>query len=119
MRTPAEIGYWRNRRGDDVDLAIERQPEGAVIGMEAKAASRVTGNDWKGLHLLRDELGLRFTAGLVIHLGEVPYRLGERIHAVPIDRLWTGVPGAGPATPSVERELLWKTFHGWFSIPVT
>ena len=90
MRTPGEIGYWRNRRGDEVDLVIERPFDGLVIGIEVKAAARVAPRDWKGLRLLRDEIGPRFRAGLVMHLGETPYRLDEGIYAMPIDKLWGG-----------------------------
>ena len=90
MRIPGEIGYWRNRRGDEIDLVVERPPEGSVIGIEVKAASRVAADDWKGLRLLRDELGPRFRAGLVLHLGEMPHRLDDRIYTVPVDKLWAG-----------------------------
>jgi hypothetical protein len=40
---------------------------------------------------LRDQLGERFTAGAVLHIGKSIYPLGERIHAVPIAALW-GTP---------------------------
>ena len=92
MSEPVDFGYWRDRRGHEVDLVLERRDSDAVIGVEVKTASRVTSDDWKGLRFLRDEMGSRFRAGLVMHLGEMPYRLGERIYAMPVDKLWGGAP---------------------------
>ena len=92
MDDPSVIGYWRNRRGDEVDLVVERPDDDAVIGIEVKAGSRVTADDWKGLRILRDEVGSRFRAGLVMYTGDMPYRLDDSICAMPIDKLWGGAP---------------------------
>ena len=90
MDGPYGLGHWRDRKGSEVDLVVERLEDEAVVGFEVKAASRVRPDDWKGLRLLRDRLGPRFRAGLVMYAGEMPYRLDERICAVPIDKLWSG-----------------------------
>jgi hypothetical protein len=37
---------------------------------------------------LRDELGERFLAGVVLHTGKRVYTLGERLSAAPICTLW-------------------------------
>ena len=92
MDGPSVIGYWRNRRGDEVDLVVERPDDDAVIGIEVKAGSRVTADDWRGLRILRDEVGSRFSAGLVMYTGDMPYRLDDGIYAMPIDKLWGGAP---------------------------
>ena len=92
MDGPSVIGYWRNRRGDEVDLVVERPDDDAVIGIEVKAGSRVTADDWRGLRILRDEVGSRFSAGLVMYTGDMPYRLDDGIFAMPIDKLWGGAP---------------------------
>ena len=92
MDGPSVIGYWRNRRGDEVDLVVERPDDDAVIGIEVKSGSRVTADDWKGLRILRDEIGSRFRAGLVMYTGDMSYRLGDGIYAMPIDKLWGGAP---------------------------
>ena len=94
MDGPSNVGYWRNRRGDEVDLVVERPDDDAVIGLEVKAGSRVRTDDWKGLRILRDEAGPRFHAGLVMYTGEMPYRLDDNIYAIPIDKLWGGDPRA-------------------------
>ena len=41
---------------------------------------------------LRDVLGARFEAGLVLFLGERGYRYQDRLSAIPLDRLWTSLP---------------------------
>lgn len=84
------VGYWRDREGYEVDLVVERSEDEAVIALEVKAASRVGPGDWKGLRRLRDRLGPRFHVGMVMYTGEMPYRLDERIYAMPIDKLWGG-----------------------------
>lgn len=90
MDGPRQIGYWRNRRGDEVDLVVERPDDDAVAGFEVKSSSKVSPDDWRGLRVLRDELGPRFRAGLVMYMGDMPYRLDDRIYAAPIDELWGG-----------------------------
>ena len=92
MDGPSTIGYWRNRRGDEVDLVVERPDDGAVIGIEVKAGARVASRDWKGLRMFREETRSRFRAGLVMYTGDTPYRLDEGIYAMPIDKLWEGPP---------------------------
>lgn len=86
----SKIGYWRNRRGAEVDLVVERPDDDAVVGVEVKSSSKVSRSDWRGLRVLRDELGPRFRAGLVMYMGGMPYRLDDRIYALPIDKLWGG-----------------------------
>ncbi len=101
MDRPCHLGYWPTSRGGEVDLVIELPDEGAVIGLEIKAASKISPSDWRGLRRMRDDLGSRFRAGLVMYTGDAPYRLGEDIYGVPIDRLWGGdrVTGLAAAEP--------------------
>jgi hypothetical protein len=53
-----------------------------------KAGAAPTGGDARHLAWLRDELGERFAAGVVLHTGPRLYGLGERIVAAPICTLW-------------------------------
>ena len=92
MDGPSTIGYWRNRRGDEVDIVVERPDADAVIGIEVKSGARVAQADWKGLRAFREEVGSRYRAGLVLYTGDMPYRLDDGIYAIPIDRLWEGPP---------------------------
>ncbi len=81
------IRHWRDRNGAEVDLIIE-DDGGSVAGVEVKASSTVSTGDVKHLQGLRDKLGARFTAGIVLYLGDRVVPLGERIWALPIPMLW-------------------------------
>jgi len=61
-----------------------------VIGIEVKAASSVSGRDVRWLAQMRDRLGERFVAGIVLHTGPTAAPFGERIHALPMSTLWAG-----------------------------
>ena len=91
------VGHWRTRDGIEVDLVIEDGRTGRVVGIEVKAGSRVHARDRRGLRMLRDRLGKRFTAGVVLHTGThcIRYADDDRIIALPIDRLWTEVGPRG------------------------
>lgn len=83
-------GHWRTHDGDEVDLVLERD-DGAVAGIEVKAGERVSDADLRGLRKLRDSLGPRFLGGTVLHLGRHGYTHDDRLHALPVDRLWRAV----------------------------
>ena len=59
-----------------------------VIGIEVKASAAPSRADAKHLAWLRDEIGDRFVAGVVLHTGPRSYPLGERITAAPLACLW-------------------------------
>lgn len=87
LEAPAQPGHWRTHDGDEVDLVLERF-DGAVVGIEIKVGERVFGADFRSLRKLRDALGDRFLGGVVLHLGRHSYTHDDRLHAVPVDRLW-------------------------------
>lgn len=89
LQVPARAGHWRTHDGDEVDLVLERD-DGAVVGVEVKAGERASGKDFASLRKLRDELGERFAGGVVLHLGSRAYTQDDRLHALPVDRLWAG-----------------------------
>ncbi|HET9088758.1 MAG TPA: ATP-binding protein [Acidimicrobiales bacterium] len=82
------LGHWRSHDGGEVDLVVETE-DGGLVGFEVKAASRASAHDVKGLRELRRAVKDNFIAGYVLYLGERTYSLGEGIHVVAIDRLWT------------------------------
>lgn len=82
------VGHWRTHDGVEVDLVVERD-DGGVVAVEVKAGSRARGSDLAGLRLLRDKLGDRFVGGVTLYTGERSYTYAERIHVVPLDRLWS------------------------------
>ncbi|CAN5548609.1 ATP-binding protein [soil metagenome] len=81
------LGHWRTSDGDEVDLIVERD-DGSIVALEVKTSSRVTGADLRSLGKLRDAAGPRFVAGVALHLGERSYTYSDRIHVVPVDRIW-------------------------------
>ncbi|GAA2232528.1 ATP-binding protein [Rarobacter faecitabidus] len=81
-------GHWRTRDNVEVDLVLERH-DGAVIGIEVKAGDQVPSKQLTGLRQLRDRLGESFIAGIAFHTGSRGYPVEDRIHALPLERLWT------------------------------
>lgn len=81
--------HLRTKEGrQEVDLLLEFGGD-RVIGIEIKASAAPKADAAKHLAWLRDELGERFLAGVVLHTGPHMYALGERIVAAPISTLWT------------------------------
>ena len=68
-------------------MIIERH-DGNVVGIEVKAGATPSSSDFAGLRHLRDTLGDRFKAGVVLHTGADTLRFGERLAAVPVGGLW-------------------------------
>lgn len=83
----AATGHWRTRDGVEVDLVLEAD-DGRVVAFEVKAAARAAGDDFRGLRQLRERLGGGFTAGVVLYTGARSYTYDDRLHVMPIDRLW-------------------------------
>ena len=81
------IRHWRDRNGAEVDLVVE-DDSGSVAGVQVKAASTVAAGDVKHLHGLRDKLGQRFIAGVVLYLGDRIVPLGDRTWALPVSVIW-------------------------------
>lgn len=71
----------------EVDVVLEAA-DGRVVGVEIKATASASIHDARHLVWLRDQLGARFTAGVVLNSGRAVYPLGEQITAVPIAALW-------------------------------
>jgi predicted AAA+ superfamily ATPase len=89
---PVTIGHWRTRDGLEVDVVIEFA-DGSVVAFEVKASERLSPSDSSGLRALRDHLGPRFIAGTVLTTGPRSYTLDDRVHVLPLDRLWRPVHG--------------------------
>jgi uncharacterized protein len=80
--------HYRDQRGHEVDLVVERA-NGDVVGIEVKASATPRARDASGLALLRDALGKRFRLGLVLHAGPDTVPLGDRVWAAPLATLWS------------------------------
>ncbi|MGQ0624118.1 MAG: ATP-binding protein [Sporichthyaceae bacterium] len=84
----AGTGHWRTHDGDEVDLVIERD-DGAILAFEVKASGRVPGEELKALRKLRAAAGKAFVAGITLYTGSRSYNVEDRLHAMPVDRLWS------------------------------
>lgn len=84
----AGVGHWRTHDGDEADLVAELY-DGSVVAFEIQASGSVPGKKFSGLRQLRDSLGDRFLGGAVLYLGRRSYTYDDRLHVLPLDRLWT------------------------------
>lgn len=85
--TGFDIYHLRDRAGAEVDFVLEG-PGGQVVGLEVKASASPGTADAKHLRWLKDKLGNRMAAGVVLHLGNAAGSLGEGIYALPVSALW-------------------------------
>lgn len=81
------LHHFRDRDGVEVDVVIETA-DGRVAGIEVKSGATVTRADARWLGWLRDKLGDRFVAGVVLYAGDRPVAFGDRLTAVPLSYLW-------------------------------
>jgi predicted AAA+ superfamily ATPase len=79
--------YHYQRDREDVDLVLERA-DGQIVAIEVKARTTITGHDYTWLTKLRERVGARFSAGVVIHPREQTIPLGDRLWALPLGALW-------------------------------
>lgn len=79
--------HLRDKDGVEVDLVLEKGIR-SIAGVEVKAASSVSPKDFRGLKKMRDALGKRFKAGVVLYEGENTVPFGDRMFAVPVRSLW-------------------------------
>ena len=85
---PAQLFHYRDKQQREVDVIIERH-DGNVVGIEVKASATPSTADFTGLRYLRDKLGPRFKAGVVLHTGADTLPFGDRLAAVPVSGLWS------------------------------
>lgn len=87
---PVRFHHLRHKDGAEVDLVLERGA-GRVAGIEVKLSGTVTARDFRGLKKLQEIVGERFVAGVVLFDGETTLPFGDRLHAVPLKRVWNSV----------------------------
>jgi uncharacterized protein len=83
-----QLHHFRTKEGAEVDAVLERAGR-QIAGVEVKLSGTVVAKDFRGMKKLREAVGSRFTAGVVLYDGEVTIPFGERLFAVPLSRLWT------------------------------
>ena len=80
--------HLREKNGrHEIDLLAELGGD-RVVAVEVKASAAPNRADAAHLEWLRDRLGDRFIAGLVLHTGPASFGLSDRIAAAPIASLW-------------------------------
>lgn len=84
---PPSQHHYRDRDGREVDVILERR-DGSVVGIEVKSAASASSSDFRGLRQLRDKLGERFKAGVLLYTGPSTVPFGDRLAAVPLAGLW-------------------------------
>lgn len=73
--------------GSEIDFILEANT-GGVVAIEVKANATSQQKDARHLVRLRDQLGDRFIAGLVLNTSRGVKQLDDRIYAAPISCLW-------------------------------
>ena len=82
------LSFWHYRDdGREVDTIIER-PSGDIVGIEVKASATVRAQDFRGLAHVRDRVGQRLRAGIVVYAGQRTLPFGDRLWALPLPGLW-------------------------------
>ena len=82
-----DLFHFRAVTGQEVDLILE-DAGGRVVGVEIKASTMVTADDFRGLITLRDLTRKRFHRGIVLYAGRQALPFGSGFHALPISALW-------------------------------
>ncbi len=82
------FSHFRDKDKVEVDVVLECA--GRLAGIETKAASTVTSDDFKGLRKLQDAADKSFTVGVLLYDGDAIVPFGKNLYAVPISRLWEG-----------------------------
>jgi hypothetical protein len=85
--TQPQLFHFRTLRGQEVDLLLEDRKR-RIVGIEVKASSTVTANDFKNLKILSEIAGKKFHLGIVIYTGSEIIPFGKDLYAVPVQGLW-------------------------------
>lgn len=93
MSARVALNHYRDHRGHEVDLVLERN-DGAVVAVEIKATSSPTAGQLAQSRWLRDRLDATapgtFRAGVLLYTGSQAATVGDRLHLLPIAALWAG-----------------------------
>lgn len=83
------VGMFHLRTADkrEVDFLLEG-PGGRITAIEVKASTSPGADALRGLRWVREQLGSRFHAGILLHLGNESASRGDRIYSLPLSVLW-------------------------------
>lgn len=82
-----ELHHFRTAGGREVDI-VGQAHDGSIVGIEVKLKATPRKSDFSGLTYLRDAIGHRFKAGVVVNTGAETLPFGDRLWAVPVAGLW-------------------------------
>ena len=85
------LHHYRDGAGHEIDLVIERS-DGLIVAVEVKATASPGASHLKHLVWLRNRLdetspGM-FRAGVLLHTGTRYFKVGDRLHSIPLEMLW-------------------------------
>jgi predicted AAA+ superfamily ATPase len=86
-KTQPRCYHFRNQTNQEVDLVLENRA-GQIVGIEIKASSSVTHQDFKGLIALSETANHEFLQGIVIYTGNQVIPFGKNLWAIPIGLLY-------------------------------
>ncbi len=84
--TETTMFHWRDRNGAEVDFVLE-SADGRVVAIEVKAGQTPKRDWFRWLERMRDALGEKFLAGVVLYGGPHVLPFGDRLLAAPISAL--------------------------------
>ena len=83
----AQLMHFRTSDGKEVDFVLER-PDGTLAAIEVKTSDAVTASDFSGLKTLQSVAPNDFKCGVVLYAGKDVVPFGDKLFAMPLDRLW-------------------------------
>jgi predicted AAA+ superfamily ATPase len=83
-----DLHHFRTAGGREVDIVGDAK-DGSIVGIEAKLSATPGKSDFSGLAHLRDAVGNRFKAGVVLNTSAETLPFGERLWSVPVAGLWS------------------------------
>ena len=86
-----ELFHLRTADKREIDFVLEDQ-HGRVVAIEIKASSSPGADALRGLRWLRDALGTKLHAGVLLHLGTEAASRGDDLYTMPISALWNHQP---------------------------
>jgi predicted AAA+ superfamily ATPase len=85
-REQPQLFHWRTHAQQEVDMVLEAG--GRLVGIEIKAGTSVTADDFKGLKALATDAGRRWIRGILLHSGSEMLPFGDNLVAMPVSALW-------------------------------
>jgi predicted AAA+ superfamily ATPase len=86
--TAPGLYHFRTAYGEEVDFVLEDR-KGRIVAVEVKAGETVVSTDFQTIRKLVDAVKKKFHRGIVLYAGSEVIAFGEKLHAVPIQALWS------------------------------